>query len=298
MITRMYFVSRRLYQNVAFVRTEQRVYEGVVVSVLDSFKLLTEAEVASRIKEQAAKAEPRTLPQEPVAPKVASDRDDRGLRGHVKTVFTESQHPADSGAPKPRQPQAMDYYNQGGNRTRGEFYDYKGNLGDITVYGYLDGARVSNFKHLRHEYNPPPMMISSAPGEVKPKYDPRYATKYTYQYDDQKRLTEESVIGNEGKLRLRYVYKYSGKQKEKWVYSSDGSLNQHYLSTLDEHGNEVEKTTFNVKDGSVESKRTYVYEFDSKGNWTKQTTSKWVTKDGGSSQEKESVYYRTIEYYK
>ena len=46
MIQRMYLSSRRLYQVVLVVRDEQRVYEGIAVSVLDSFKILDDAEVA------------------------------------------------------------------------------------------------------------------------------------------------------------------------------------------------------------------------------------------------------------
>ena len=104
-------------------------------------------------------------------------------------------------------------------------------------------------------------------------------------------------MGNDSKLWLRYVYNYSGNQREELVYSADGSLNQRYLSVLDEKGNEVEETIFEARDGSIRSKHSYAYEFDSHGNWTKRTTSKWVTKDGRSSYEPQYVYYRTITYY-
>jgi hypothetical protein len=298
MIQRMYLSSRRLYQIILVVKDEQRVYEGIAVGVLDSFKILSEAEVASALKEQAAKAEPSPLPQEPVVPRIRSDAEDEGLRGPVKTVFTESQDLSGTWSVQGRKPNSMDYYNERGNLTKRESYDYKGNLSDISVYGYLDGARVSDWKTIRLEYNPPPMMVALPAGEATPKYDPRYKTKYRYQYDDKKRLTEKHLFGNDGKLRNRSVYKYSGKEREYLSYSAEGALNQRYLSTLDDKGNEVEETIFETRDGSIRSKYSYAYEFDSNGNWTKRTSSKWVTKDGRSYYEPESVYYQTITYYK
>jgi hypothetical protein len=298
MIQRMYLSSHRLYQIVLVVKDEQRVYEGIAVNVLDSFKILSEVEAATARKEQAAEAEPSPLPQEPVVSRIRSDADDEGLRERVKTVFTESEDLSGTWSVQGRKPNSMDYYNERGNLTKRESYDYKGNLSEITVYGYLDGARVSDWKTIRREYNPPPMMISLPPGETKPKYDPRYKTKYTYQYDDKNRLAEKTIFGNEGKVRIRYVYKYAGNQREDLAYSADGSLNQRYLSILDSKGNAVEKTFFEPRDKSIRSKNSYVYEFDSNGNWTKRTSSKWVTKDGSSSYQPESVYYQTITYYK
>jgi hypothetical protein len=80
------------------------------------------------------------------------------------------------------------------------------------------------------------------------------------------------------------------------VYREDGSVSQRYLSTLDDKGTEVEQTFFEP-DGSIRTKESYKYEFDSKGNWTKRTTSKVVTKAGRQQLEPFSVHYRTIAYY-
>lgn len=297
MIQRMYLVSKRLYQIVLVVKTDQRAFENEAVSVLDSFKLLNEAEVTVGLKAAAAKAEPSPLPQEPVARRSGTDTQDEGLHGMVKTVFRESEDRSGTWAVGTRKPTSMEYYNVQGNLTKRESYDWKGNLSDITVYGYLDGARVSNWNTISREYNPPPMMGVSLPGEAKPKYDRRYAHKFDFTYDNQKRLIEKTWIGNDGKLWMRYVYKYSGNQKEELVYSANGSLNQHYLAVLDEQGNEIEETIFEGRDGKIRRKNSYAYEFDAKGNWTKRTSSKWVTKDGRSFYEPANVDYRTFTYY-
>jgi hypothetical protein len=286
-----------LYQAAVMLKDEQLAYEQIAVGVLNSFKILTEEEVSTARKQQAAKASPSPLPQEPVPPRIGSDAQDEGLRGQVKTVFTESQDLSGTWSVQTRKPNSMDHFNERGNLTRRESYDYKGNLSQITVYGYLDGAPVSNSESIRQDYNPPPIVIGRAPGAAASRYDPRYSHKFTFKYDDNKRLTEKRWIGNDGKLWMRYVYKYTGHQKEELVYSADGSLNQRYLSTLDDRGNEVEETTFEARDGSIKSKQSYAYEIDQRGNWTKRITSKLVTKDGISSYEPQYVYYRTIIYY-
>jgi hypothetical protein len=297
LVRRIYAVSNRLYQTMVVVSTNQVAYSAVVVAVLDTFKILNESDVAAARKEKATAAEPKPLPQEPMAPKIASDLADDGLRGRVNTLFWEAQRISGTAPAAARKPRSMEYYDERGNQTRRDLYDFKGNLLEITVYGYIDGTRVSRSEIIQQEYNPPPIMVAPS-GEAPPKRDPRYAVRYTYQYDNKKRLTEMSILGNDGKLRLRYVYKYTDRQKEEWVYSENGSLNQHYLSTLDEQGNEVERTTFKTFPGTTESKYAYVYEFDSQGNWIKRTGSEWVTNDGRSYYEPDNVHYRTITYYK
>lgn len=100
-----------------------------------------------------------------------------------------------------------------------------------------------------------------------------------------------------GETTSRDVYKYSDNKRETLGYSREGKLNQHAITTLDDKGNEVEKTELAPKDDSVRDKYSYTYEFDAKGNWIKRVTSKWVTKDGKSSFVTQYVDYRTIIYY-
>jgi hypothetical protein len=299
-VQRFYLVSRRLYQTLLLLKAEQRANEAVALKVLDSFKILSDADVSAALKAKEAEAEPDPLPQEPFVPRIGSDAEDEGLHGKVKTVIRESQDLSGTWSVQGRKPSWTDYYNERQNLTKRVFYDYKGNLSTITVFGYLDGARVSRLKSIEREYNPPPVMIASPPGEVRPKSDPRFSNKFTFQYDDQKRLIEKAWISNNGRLSIRYVYKYTGNpanQREELVYSADGSLNQRSLSILDDQGNEVEQTSFETRDGSVRGRYSYAYESDSKGNWIKRTTSKWVTKDGKSYYAPASVDYRTITYY-
>jgi hypothetical protein len=294
---RFYVVSSRLFQIVLVVSTDQRPYEAEAVKVLDSFKLLSEAEVAAAVKAKESAAEPSPLPQEPVAARDGSDAADDRLRGAVKTVLQESESLSGPAAGNDRKPSSMKYYNQDGNLTKQERYDYKGNLSEITVFGYLDGARVSNSKGIERPYNPPPIVMASPSGAPKPKSDPRYSNKFAFRYDSQKRLLEKTWFHSNGEVQIRYVYKYSGNQLEELVYAHDGSLNQRYIVVFDDKGNEIEQTSFETRDGSVRDKYSYTYEFDTKGNWTKRITSKSVTKDNKLSFEPAYAHYRTITYY-
>lgn len=294
---RYYLISRRLYQVQLVLQTEQRIYEDLAVKVLNSFKVLSDDEVSAAQRAKAAEAEPSPLPQAPVISRVSSDARDAALHGMVKTVFEEDEDRSGTWSVQGRKPNSMEYYNARGDLTRRESYDYKGNLSEITVFGYLDGARVSRRKSIQREYNPPPMIIAS-PSGTRPKSDPGYSNKFAFRYDEHKRLIEKTWFLNNGEVSIRYVYKYSENQREELVYSADGSLNQRYLSVLNEKGTEVERTSFEMKDGSIRAKYKYAYEFDAQGNWIKRSTSKWVTKDGTSYYEPAYVDYRTITYYK
>lgn len=294
---RFYVVSNRLFQVLLSMRTEQRPYEAVAVKVLDSFKILSDEEVSSALKAQLAAAEPAPLPQTPVVARVGSDAADNSLRGAVKTVAKYNEDLSGTWSTQGRIPSSIEAYDKSGNLTRTEQYDYKGNLSTITVYGYLDGARVSSRKSIERNYNPPPIAVRSAPGEAEKKYDARYSNKFTFRYDEQKRLVEETVFFNNGETAYRDVYKYSANQRELLSYSRDGALSGRYLFSSDDKGNEVEKTEFNIRDGSVREKYSYAFEFDAKGNWIKRVVSTWVTKDGKSYFAPKYAEYRTITYY-
>ena len=295
-IQRTYIVSRRVYEIVAVMKNSQKDYESVAVGVLDSFKVLSEADVKTQEAAKTAKAEPSPLPQTPVAQRPGTDASDEGLHGNVRTVLTESEDLSGTWSVQGRKRNSFDTFNEQGNKLKTEFYDYQGNLHRIFVYGFIDGSRVAVTRTIKREYNPPPMAIAPPPGGAVKKSDARYEYKFEFKYDDKKRLTEKTWFHNDGDLWLRYVYKYNGSQMEQLVYAKDGSLNQRYLYTLDDKGHKVEQTYFE-RNGSTQTKESYKYEFDSKGNWTKRTTSKVVTKDGREQLEPYSVYYRTITYY-
>jgi hypothetical protein len=299
-ISRLYANGTRIYRlAAASPKRDAPEFQTTTAGTLDSFRILSLDEVVAERERRIAAATPRPLPQdEPTARKLKSDAEDDGLQGRVRTLFIERQDLSGTLTVQRRRPSQMIYYDVQGNVTRKADYDYRGDLFQIRVYGYIDGERASHDKTIAHEYNPPAMFVAAHDGEVKTKYDPRYSFKFKYRYDERGRLTEEAWHGNSGTLWLRFVYNYKNQsERETLVYSEDGSLNQKYTATLDAHGNEIEESSFNTKTGAVDNKYTYTYEFDRHGNWIKQITSKWGTKNGKSQFQPHSITYRTITYY-
>lgn len=297
MIQRTYLVSRRIYQTLSIIKTNQREFEPTVVKALDSFRILSDADIAAKRAEDIAKAEPPQLPQESRAKRVGNDVSDGNLVGRVKSVLEESLDLTDTWALQTKKRDSFDQYNEEGYFLRRELYDYKGNLDTIKVYGYIDGNRVSRSSYIQHEYNPPPPLVASPTNAPEKKWDRRYDARYEYRYDDQKRLVEVKSFLSNGDLSHRVVYKYEGKQVETLIYLKSGELNQNYLALIDEKKNEIERTARDPRDGAIGTKYVYQYEYDSKGNWIKRTTSKEVTKNGSSTLEPQYVDFRTITYY-
>ena len=290
-IQRMYVVSRRIYEAVVVVNNSQRKYESTAVGVLDSFKLLSDPEIT----EEALKAGPSPLPQAPEAPRAGSDADDEGLRGPVKSVRTEIRYLSETRWTQAGTQSWLTTYNEKRNKVRTESYDFKNNLSLITVYGYLDGGRVSASKFIQREYSPP---VGIGGGGYRPsnkKKDPRYQHRFEFKYDEKKRLSEKTDFLSNGDILSRHVYKYEGNQKEELVYEND-SLARRHLYILDDKGNVIELTDFTA-DGSVSSKTSYTYEFDSNGNWTKRTMSVNEMSEMLRQLNPPSVHLRTITYY-
>jgi hypothetical protein len=291
-IQRTYLVPPRIYQTLVVVTNSKR-DEGTALSVLDSFKLLNDAEIT----EEALKTAP-SLPQMPETPRAGTDAADQGLRGPVKSVRNDPQYVSETPFTQDGPRSTLTTYNEKGNKLRTETYDYKNNLFQITVYGYVDGRRVSASKFVPREYGP---SVGIGPGRSlgsDRKMDPRYSRWVEFKYDEKKRLIERTDFLSNDDIMERHVYKYDANQKEEFVYSPNDSLPQRYLYILDDKGNEIELTSF-AADGSVNSKTTYTYEFDSNGNWTRQTVSRNVMSE---SLRKlpiplPSAHLRTITYY-
>lgn len=297
MIQRTYLVSRRLYQTLVIIKTEQRSFEKEVTQALNTFKILSDAEVAIKLADEIAKAEPSPLPQEPVADRSGTDAGDRHLMGPVKTVLEESEDLTGTWSVQAKKRDSYEQYDQKGNLLRREFYDYKGILHTITVYGYVDGKRVGASNTIKRDNDPPPVKSGVLSQPSTPRVRARYDVKYEFKYDDKKRLTEEKWTSSTGEAVLRIVLKYSDKQIETVHYGPGGQVSQRFISVVDAKGNELEMTAYDPRDGQPAAKMAYRYEFDGNGNWTKRTTSKVTMKDGRERFDPQYVDTRTITYY-
>lgn len=297
-ILRIYVAGKRLYQLLATFPKEKAQGEGLVIKALDSFRLLSEEQVQATLRKKFEEAAPAPLPQEPVAPKLKSDAEDEGVKGRVKMIESEDQDLSGTWTVQTRKLSDIKYYDRRGNLTKRESWDYQGNPSDITVYGYLDGARVSNSGYVRYEYDPPPAMAPPPPpGQTALKRDSRYNFKYTYKYDDKGKQIERGMYSNNGKLWQRRVSTYEKQQQENRYYDENGRLNSKYIEKFDEKGLVIESESWDVATEKIRERTAYQYEVDTQGNWIKRTTLKWTTKDGQSSFVPSYVTWRKITYY-
>jgi hypothetical protein len=293
LINRIYLRGARIYELTAALKGEQVNNQAAAVRVFDSFKILSGEEISEALRKKIAEATPDPLPQSPIAPGLRPDTEDAELKSSVKSVVNESENISEVGT---RTKTSVEYYSERGYLTKTELFDWKGNVFDIVTYGFIDGERVTKRGTVRHEYNPPPMIVAATAGEPKPVYDPRYSSKFKNKYDTHGRRIERQTYNSAGKMFWRCSYSYNSNQRETLCYNPDQPYSK-TISTFDEKGNELDQTDINPRDGSIKNKRSFTYEFDAKGNWIKKTSSQWVTKDGRSFYEPATVYHRTITYY-
>ena len=296
LIDRDFLVKNRLYS----IRTSWSPAEDGTeqLKILDSFKLIDgKAVVAKRLEE----ATPKSLPQTPVVKKLKTDAQDDGLKGKVKFVSLSQEDLTGSWNVAGIKKSIDDFYDEKGSKTKRIFYDYKGNPMTITVYGYIDGMRVSNSGSLYFEYNPPIMAIGSfetKPNPLQKPADSRYEIKYEYKYDDKERLIETLTYQNNGELSRRYAYSYEGNKREESWFNKDGKIESKTIRLFDEKSNLIETTYIHPAKAYPDSKYNYTYDsFDEKGNWTKRTVKAKDGAYGGGYKEQNYIEYRKITYY-
>ncbi len=243
---------------------------------------------------------PATLPQEPVVPKEHSDAQDEGLKGKVKSVTRESQDLSGTGRGDSRRFSYIENYNEIGNLVKRISFDHMSDPSDITVYGYLNGVRVSKTKTITHEYDPPaPITPPGAAKSDQNQREVRITYGYGYKYS-KGRLAEMQMYRNDKTLGMRYTYTVSGNTLEKLAYDDKGELNQKYIYKLDEKGNEIEDIRIDLTPQKYYGDKKFVFKyesFDGKGNWTKRTASQIVIENGNEIVKPAFIHFRTINYF-
>lgn len=244
---------------------------------------------------------PAALPQTPAAKKDTSDAQDDNIRGKVKTVLSESEIVGRVGS---RRITSIEDFDEHGNRLKQISLNSEGDPRQISVYGYIDRARVSKSMYISYAYDPPPPPAPLRPRNAPPEppRDHRYETKYEYTYKNGK-MTEEIRYANSGKLVTRVVYNWTGdNQVEELIFDSRGELNRKYVRTYDKAGKEIEKFSPDTIPGKPygDTRSVTRYDaFDTAGNWTKKTVVMYRVSDNGTAAERSTyITYRTISYYK
>lgn len=128
--------------------------------------------------------------------------------------------------------------------------------------------------------------------------DNKILSRKLYSHDLKRNLTEVSEFDWDAKLRGRFGFVRDGQCRvvELYAYNLDGSVRAKGIPLYDDKSNVIESTVYS-NTGTILEKRHNDYEFDQRGNWIKQVTSKWVVENGKGSYKPEHVTIRKITYY-
>jgi hypothetical protein len=272
------------------------------IKILDSFRTIDgKSEIAKRLDAIS----PKPLPQTPAVKRVTTDVQEKLLKGHVKSVVKTEEYLDGTGSVGGIKNSGDEYFDDNGNLVKQVSYDYRGNPDSITVYGFLDGKRVSKSGELMdYEYNPPPMMLppsatSTAKSEVRKPVDNRYGQSFEYKYDNQRRLAVKQILNNRGELSRKETYTYDGRNITEVTTDRDGKVTFRILRKYDDKNDLIEQIFFSTSTAYPDDE-TYTYkylDFDANGNWSKREERVKTAQYGGGTKELHSYEYRTISYY-
>lgn len=297
-LIRVFWVKNRAYKVGVLLTKEQQKFESAAQKVFYSLKIAKKENVEATTRKRIEENTPQPLPQMPVVRRPKSDAEEDNLKGKVKMIIKESKYLKGAKAGSPAQRDVENYFNEAGNLTKSVFYDDTSGMPfQITVYGYLDGNRVSNSNFVEDDVSPPLMAIQESPSAGK-RRDPRYDSKYVFKYDAAGKLIEKINYDNAGSIRTRLVYGRKDNVIKETLYDEKGKVNTISHTRIDEKGNPLEDVYFASPVPGWNSVYVYKYEeFDKEGNWTKRTMTKSRTFQGTTREEWTTIENRTITYY-
>jgi hypothetical protein len=239
------------------------------------------------------------LPQTPVVKKLRSDAEDQKFKGKVKSVIIDSDYI--NGTKRVRS--GEQYFDESGNLVK-EISFFEGYPDEVTVWGYIDGWRVSKTSVVNYDpkqlppYEYPYGRNLRRAGKKEPPgpRDIRFTNKYGYKYDNLGRIAETSTYLNNGKIAYRTVYEYKGNRMAIATYENKEWPVDVIVLEMDSAGNEVGFVALDGA-GTPHYPTKYTYEFDAAGNWIVQKQYKSDTVNGKNVLIPRMVTYRTITYY-
>jgi YD repeat-containing protein len=171
-------------------------------------------------------------------------------------------------------------------------YDERGRKTTYTNYDLIDGREWPAERHV-YKYDDKGDLIEDGSyygdGSLKEK------SSYTHVYGPDGKKTEESRH-REDLLsgRTTYLYDKNGNLVEQTNFDAEGALSQREIWRYDDRGKLLVENATYGSDGSLESKFTYTYEFDSTGNSVKRNVSARIKEEENKYSEPSWVVYRTL----
>ena len=275
----------------------ERISTLTLVILFCAVAVFPQSQLSPAIAKRIADHTPIPLPQTDRPSKSKSDLEDKSVHGRVKNIVEENEYFDETGSSKGKRFRSIVDFNVRGDRLTAVYFSDNGNPYEVSSFGYIDGARVNSYKVIYEDSG----VFSGGGGsdEVTQKGGPpdrRYSYKYVYQYKDGK-LAGMTMFHNDATKWLSYVYNRTPTQVEEVVYSSNGKINQKYVTVLDSKGNEIEWRNIAVINLPREDRifQIKIDERDQQGNWTKRTFFK--VESGLARKSPYRIEYRTITYF-
>jgi len=288
--------GNRLYIFVGATTGENVRIDALIDKAISSFKILTRAEVDRDINKKIASSTPKALPQTPVAQKGATDLQDQGLKGSVRSILEEEEDLSESRQDDKRYRSDVKEFNRRGDLVKEITFEPGGYPMQVEVWGYIDRSRVSRSEIVD---GAAVISINSTPmdGDA-PKRDTRYDFKHIYKYAGG-RLIEHRYVDNNGQPGPYCTYALNGNDLIELCYDSENIQTSKGITKLDERNEVIEESAYDIgQPAKIESRYKYVYDaFDAAGNWIVRKQIKIESQDGKDIERPAVIQYRTIIYY-
>lgn len=216
------------------------------------------------------------------------------VKGEVKSILLEIEETDATGVTKRRR-SSETFFNRRGDKTKQIYYNYFGDPQTVTIYGYIDGDRVSKTGVINYENYP-----HSQPNipRADPLQDPRYDGRWARTFDSNGKITKIEQIYAGKKTTNHATYTYTPNGFEELWFVKRGELWRKKVVVLDLFGGETSESIYsNAPRPGSDVFHFYTYNsFDSIRNWTKRLV---TTKSNPSPDSPGTKYtqHRTITYW-
>lgn len=242
---RFYSIGVAVNDNLGISETRQ--------NILDSFHLLSSAEIAAEKERLIESFAPPPLPQQPAIKRPFSDAQEENLRGNVKRVFVEVASYFGRPQPSTRRPSKREDFDQSGYLISkieySDFMPYK-----AFSFGYANGSRA-------YLVSIRPVLLEQRvlTGPKTPQAPELY--KVEHKYGKTGLLEELKTSGENGKFQQIYSYQEKESRREiafseKNRYTNGMSFQWKTVIELDKHGDPATETRtdyFDVPSGKLTS---------------------------------------------
>lgn len=248
-----FFVIRYRFYTISVAASDGEGINETRQNILNSFHLLSPAEIAAEKERLIESFAPSPLPQQPAITRPLSDAQEQNLRGKVKRVYVEAADYLGRPQPISRHPRTREDFDQNGYLiSRIEYLDFMPYK--AFSFGYTNGTRaylLSERSSLLEQ--------SVATGPATPQAPELYEEEH--KFGKTGLLEEVKVSGEKGKVQQ--IYSYQDKEgrreiafREKNRYARNISLQWKSVIELDKDGNPASETTveyFDSPTGKVTS---------------------------------------------